>query len=256
MRVAVEEQEQVQARNVLGLLPGSDPQRSDEVVVIGAHYDHLGRDPDGAINNGANDNASGVATVLEIARLYQAQDYRPARSVLFAAWDGEELGLLGARHYVAHPTLPLTQTVATVNLDMVGAGEALRIDGEGAVAAQLRASAEAYGITTTLTFDGRSDHFAFYEAGVPAAMLIYWPDALYHTPDDQADTIAPEHLKTVGVLAAHTLAALADEHVRLEQAVERLQASIATGDRDAFLEGLDPADPDLQAAQAAWFDNL
>jgi Zn-dependent M28 family amino/carboxypeptidase len=256
MRVAVEEQEEVEARNVLGLLPGSDPERSDEIVVIGAHYDHLGRDPDGAINNGANDNASGVATVLEIARLWQAQHYRPARSVLFAAWDGEEQGLLGSLHYVSHPTLPLTQTVATVNLDMVGAGEALRIDGEGAVAVQLRASAEAYGITTTLTFDGRSDHFAFHQAGVPAAMFIYWPDVFYHTPDDEADTIVPEHLKTVGVLSAHTLATLADEQVRLEQAVERLRASIAAGDRDAFLEGLDPADPDLQAAQAAWFDNL
>ena len=256
MRVTVEEQEAVEARNVLGLLPGSDTERSDEVVVIGAHYDHLGREPDGAINNGANDNASGVATILEITRLWQAQDYRPARSVLFAAWDGEEQGLLGSRHYVAHPTLPITHTVATLNLDMVGAGEALRIDGEGAVAVQLRTSAEVYGITTTLTFDGRSDHMAFYEAGVPAAMLIYWPDAFYHTPADEVETIAPEHLKTVGVLSAHTLAALAEGHVELEQAVERLQDSIATGDRDAFLEGLDPADPDLQAAQAAWFDNL
>ena len=281
MAVILEEQEQVKARNVLGLLPGSDPAAppliggaGGGVVVFGAHYDHLGREPDGTITimNGANDNASGVATMLEIARLWQAQDYRPARSVLFAAWDGEEQGLLGSRHYVQNPTYPLTRTVAMLNLDMVGAGEALQIDGEGAVAAQLQASAEVYGVTTTLTFNGGSDHFSFYQAGIPAAMPIWWPDTVYHTPNDKLQAIEPEKLKTVGVLSAHTLAALADGHVELERAVERLRASIITGDRDAFLEGLDPTDPDplssspprvlavagqaLRASQAAWFDNL
>ena len=90
----------------------------------------------------------------------------------------------------------------------------------------------------------------------PAAMFIWWPDVFYHTPDDEVEVIEPEKLKTVGVLSAHTLAALAEGYVELEQTVERLQARIATGDREAFLEGLDPTDPDLRAAQAAWFDNL
>jgi len=256
MAVTVEEQEEVEARNVLGFLPGSDPQYRDEVVVVGAHYDHLGREPDGAIINGANDNASGVATMLEIARLWQARDFHPARSVLFAAWDGEEQGLLGSQHYVEDPTFPLTRTVAMLNLDMVGAGEVLRVDGEGNVAAQLQASADVYGITTTLQFMGRSDHVSFYEAGVPTAMLIWWPDAVYHTPDDEVEAIEPEKLKAVGVLSAHTLAALADGHVQLERAVERLRAGVATRDRAAFLMGLDPADPDLQAAQTGWFDDL
>ena len=256
MAITLEEQEAVEARNVLGLLPGSDPEREDEIIVIGAHYDHLGREPDGAVMNGANDNASGVATILEIARLWHAQDYRPARSVLFAAWDGEEQGLLGSRHYVENPTYPLTRTVAMLNLDMVGAGETLQIDGEGTVVAQLLAGAETYGITTTLTSAGRSDHASFDEAGVPAAMLIWWPDPAYHTPDDEIQAIEPENLKTVGLLSAHTLAALAEGRVELERAVERLWASVATGDRDAFLAGLDPTDPDLRAAQAGWFDNL
>jgi len=256
LAVTLEEQEAVEARNVLGLLAGSDPERYDEIIVIGAHYDHLGREPDGTIINGANDNASGVATILEIARLWQAQDLRPTYSVLFAAWDGEEQGLLGSHYYVQNPVYPLTRTIAKLNLDMVGAGESLQIDGEGAVAAQLQASAEVYGITTTLTFNGRSDHFSFYQAGVPAAMPIWWPDTVYHTPDDEIQAIKPEKLKAVGVLSAHTLAALAEGHVELEQAVERLQATIATGDREAFLEGLDPTDPDLRAAQVAWFDNL
>ena len=262
LAVVVEEQEDVEARNVLGLLPGSDPEHGGEIVVIGAHYDHLGTEPDGAVMNGANDNGSGVAAMLEIARLWQTQSYHPARSVLFAAWDGEELGLLGSRYYAQHPTYPLTLTVANLNLDMVGAGESLRVDGEGAVAAQLQAGAETYGITTTLTFDGRSDHMAFHEAGIPAANLIYWPDTYYHTPEDVVAVIEPEKLKQAGVLSAHTLAALAQGHVELERAVERLEAAIATGDRDVFLAGLDPAAPStgsgqaLQTAQAAWFDNI
>jgi len=256
MVVATEELEEVEARNVLGLLPGSDPEYSDEVVIVGAHYDHLGREPDGVIMSGANDNASGVAAMLEIARLWQAQGYRPDRSVLFAAWDSEELGLLGAGHYVHDPAYPLTRTVANLNLDMVGAGESLRIDGEGMVVAQLEAGAGIYGITTTVTMGGRSDHIPFLEAGIPAANLIYWPDAYYHSVDDQVQTIEPGKLRTVGVLAAHTLAALAEGHVELERAVERLEATVATGDRDQFLAGVDPTDPGLRTAQAAWFDDL
>jgi len=255
--VVTEEQEEVEARNVLGLLPGSHPAHSDEIVVIGAHYDHLGREPDGEIMRGANDNASGVATILEIARLWQAQGYRPARSVLFAAWDAEEIGLLGSQHYVRHPTLPLTRTAAYLNLDMVGAGEELHIDGgRGTVVAQLEASAEIYGITTTVTFQGRSDHIPFYETGVPAASLAWWPDAVYHTPDDRVEALPPNKLKAAGVLSSHALAALAKGHVELEQAVEQIRASILAGDREAFLASTDPNDPDLRASQAAWFDNL
>jgi hypothetical protein len=92
MTVSFEERE-VEARNVLGLLPGADPQHKDEVVIVSAHYDHMGIDPDGTIYNGANDNASGVSMILEIARMWQAQGFRPARSVLFVAWDAEEKGL-------------------------------------------------------------------------------------------------------------------------------------------------------------------
>jgi Zn-dependent M28 family amino/carboxypeptidase len=256
MAVTTEEQDQVAARNVLGLLPGADPTHDDKVVIIGAHYDHLGPEPDGAIMNGANDNASGVATLLEIARLWQAESFRPALSVLFAAWDGEELGLLGSRHYVEHPTQSITRTVSMLNLDMVGAGETLQIDGEGPVAAQLEAGAETYGVTYTSTFHGRSDHVPFYGAGVPAAMLIWWPDDFYHTVDDEMDIIRPSKLKAVGVLSAHTMAALAQGQVELEHAVDRLQASVAARDREAFVAMLDPADPDQKAGQTAWFDSV
>jgi hypothetical protein len=231
MVVSTEEQGQIVARNVLGLLRGTDPAHEQEVVVIGAHYDHLGREPDGAIMNGANDNASGVATVLEIARLWQAESFRPARSVLFATWDGEEQGLLGSRYYVEHPTQSITETIAMLNLDMVGAGQTLQIDSEGPVAAQLQVGAEAFGLTYTSTLLGRSDHVPFSGVGVPAAMLIWWPDQYYHTVQDEAAIIEPGKLKTVGVLAGHTLAAFADGEVALERAVDRLEASVAGRDR-------------------------
>ncbi|MGD1991620.1 MAG: M20/M25/M40 family metallo-hydrolase [Anaerolineae bacterium] len=256
MGLTVEEEAGVPARNVLGLLPGADPERANEVVVVGAHYDHLGREPDDAVMAGANDNASGVAAVVEIARLWHTAGYQPARSVLFAAWDGEEQGLLGSQYYVEHPSLSLTQTVGMINLDMVGAGETLRVDGAGDLAAQVQSAAQVYAITTTHTFVGRSDHVPFDAAGIPAVTLIYWPDPNYHTPDDQIAAISPDKLRAAGILAAHSVASLADSHVELERAVERLRAAIATGDRQAFLESLDPTDPDLRAAQAAWFDSL
>jgi len=256
MQVTTEELEQVEACNVLALLPGSDPEQRDQVVVIGAHYDHLGREPDGAIMAGANDDASGVAVVLEIARLWQAQGYRPARSVLFAAWDGEEHRLLGSQYYVQNPPLPFTRTVGMLALDMVGVGQDLQVDGEGATAAQLQTSARTYGITATLTSSGGSDHVPFLEASIPAALLIYQPDPVYHTPADGVENVRPENLKVAGVIAAHALAALAEGQVELERAVGRLQATIAAHDREAFLAGLDPTDPALRAAQVAWFDNL
>ncbi|MCP4538435.1 MAG: M28 family peptidase [Chloroflexi bacterium] len=256
LAVTVEEQDQAEVRNVLAFLPGTNTAPDDEIIVIGAHYDHLGREPDGEIMNGANDNASGVAAVLEIARLWQEQDYQPTHGVLFAAWDGEEQGLLGSWHYVEHPTIPLTRTAAMLNLDMIAAGENLQIDGEGIVANQLAASADVYGIPITRTFTGRSDHMPFYHAGVPSAMTIWWPDTVYHTPDDETEVIKSEKFKAVGAISAHTLAAFAEGYTELEQAIAWLEASVAAGNREVFLASVDPSDPDLQAAQAAWFDNL
>ena len=104
------------ARNVLGVLPGRDPEFADEVVVISAHYDHLGQSPDGTVWDGANDDASGVAAMLEIARNWQEQGYVPRRTVLFAAWDAEEIGLLGASHFVQRPQYPLENIVGVIQI--------------------------------------------------------------------------------------------------------------------------------------------
>jgi hypothetical protein len=203
---------EIEARNVLGLLPGTDPQHRDELVVIGAHYDHVGRDPDGTIYNGANDNAAAVAVMLEVARLWHAQDFHPARSVLFAAWDAEELGLVGSRYYVSHPVYPLDHTKAMLNLDMDGVGEKVYIAGRGAMATQLQASAEFYNIATTLDPEpGGSDHMSFYDAGIPASNLAIYPDSeldlAYHRPEDDTQHVMPASLRVIGILSTHALAA-------------------------------------------------
>ena len=107
------------SRNVFGLLAGSDPELRDEVVILGAHLDHLGRSGD-LVHPGADDNASGVSAALEIARAFAWRPTRPRRTVAFAFWTGEEDGKLGSGYYVRHPLRPLARTRAYVNLDMIG----------------------------------------------------------------------------------------------------------------------------------------
>jgi aminopeptidase YwaD len=113
--------------NVIGILPGSDPKLKDETIVIGAHYDHLGHGGEGSlapregeIHHGADDNASGVAGMLELARLFSSQPLRPRRTIVFMAYSGEEEGLLGSNYYVNHPIVPLANTITMINMDMIG----------------------------------------------------------------------------------------------------------------------------------------
>jgi len=118
---------EIPAYNVAGILDGSDPTLKNETIVIGAHYDHLGRGGEGSlapregdIHYGADDNASGVAGLLELARIFRSQDSRPRRTIVFIAFSGEEEGLLGSNYYVNHPIVPLANTVAMINMDMIG----------------------------------------------------------------------------------------------------------------------------------------
>jgi aminopeptidase YwaD len=118
---------EVPAYNVIGILDGSDPVLKNETIVIGAHYDHLGYGGEGSlapsegeIHHGADDNASGVAGVLELARIFTAQRPKPRRTMVFMAFSGEEEGLLGSNYYVNHPIMPLANTVAMINMDMIG----------------------------------------------------------------------------------------------------------------------------------------
>lgn len=119
------ERRNVPASNVVGILEGTDPKLKNEAIVIGAHYDHLGRGGEGSlapkegeVHHGADDNASGVAGMLELARLFSKE--RPRRTLVFIAFSGEEEGLLGSNYYVNHPAVPLAQTVAMINMDMIG----------------------------------------------------------------------------------------------------------------------------------------
>jgi hypothetical protein len=125
---------EVQAYNVIGVLEGSDRLLKNEAIIVGAHYDHLGRGGEGSlaprsgeIHHGADDNASGTAGVLELARLLTSQRPRPKRTIVFMCFSGEEEGLLGSSYYVNHPIVPLANTVAMINMDMIGRMKARKL---------------------------------------------------------------------------------------------------------------------------------
>ncbi|MCM3873453.1 MAG: M20/M25/M40 family metallo-hydrolase, partial [Pyrinomonadaceae bacterium] len=118
---------EVAGANVIGILDGSDPTLKNEAIVIGAHYDHLGRGGEGSlaqregdVHHGADDNASGTAGLIELARIFSTQRPKPRRTIVFAAFSGEEEGLLGSNYYVNHPVIPLANTIAMINMDMIG----------------------------------------------------------------------------------------------------------------------------------------
>ena len=211
-------------RNVVALLEGSDPQLREEVVIVCAHYDHDGVNGENVLN-GADDDGSGTVGVMEIAEAYAlaAQNgQRPKRSVLFAAWNSEERGLLGAWAYTERPLRPLEKTVAVLNMDMIGRNEEVLENGGGRFrgfevqssesnanavniigttrSASLkdvveRANADI-GLTLRLRYDNnvsqlmrRSDHWPFLNRGVPAVWVHTGLHPDYHTANDDADRI-------------------------------------------------------------------
>jgi aminopeptidase YwaD len=191
------------AANVAGLLRGSDPDLAREYVVIGAHYDHLGSggptslaaDRRPAIHPGADDNASGTAGLIELARRL-AEGPRPRRSILFLAFSGEELGLVGSTHYVRHPLVPLERTVAMLNMDMIGRlrEDRLAVIGTGtspewpALLEDLNREARFRLISNDEPF-GASDQHSFYLGGVPVLSFFTGKHPDYHTPGDTAEKI-------------------------------------------------------------------
>jgi uncharacterized protein len=227
-------------RNVLGAMPGRDPFYANDVVILGAHFDHMGQTPDGTIWPGANDDASGVAVLLEIARVWLEMDYRPQRTVLFAAWDAEELGLLGSTHYVFNPEYPLAQTYAVIQLDMVGAGgNVLRIDGGNGIERQIQIAAEALGVRSVFSELGRSDHVPFQSARIPAHLLI-WTDEEdeyrdYHRPLDTADRIDLSNLELSGKIALSSLLALVEGEPGVEKILDQRMNAVAVDDLTGFL---------------------
>jgi Zn-dependent M28 family amino/carboxypeptidase len=180
------------SRNVVAKLEGSDPKVKDEWVIYSAHWDHLGRNPKlkgDQIYNGAWDNASGVASLLEIAREYKdlPESDRPRRSILFIGFTGEEQGLLGAEYYGGHPLYPLTKTLADINMDgMQNVGYARNMEGVGYGNSTLDDVAEAVlktegrVLTPETTPEAghffRADHFEFAKVGVPSFYTNYGQD--------------------------------------------------------------------------------
>jgi hypothetical protein len=194
------------ATNVVGVLPGTDPVRSSEAVVLGAHYDHLGR-VGGAIHPGADDNASGTAVVLGLARAFAAAGGAP-RTMVFALFAGEELGLLGSAHYVSHPAAPIARTVAMLNFDMVGRMRDRRLEvggvDSGSGLRSLVASAAGGDVDLSLRdspFEP-SDHLSFYGAGVPVLFFTTGGHGDYHTPRDTVDQINAAGMAEVAGVAA------------------------------------------------------
>ena len=208
--------DEVRAANVIGILPGTDPALASEAVVIGAHYDHLGR-TDGVVYPGADDNASGTAVVLGLARAFAAAGGAD-RTLVFALFGAEELGLIGSRHYVDHPAVPLDRTVAMVNFDMVGrlSGRTLSVGG-GDSGNRLRALVTAAAQLERLAPDvhgspyGPSDHARFYAAGVPVLFFYTGAHSDYHRPSDTADKIDAAGMARVAALGARVIDGLASD---------------------------------------------
>jgi hypothetical protein len=192
-------------RNVLARIRGTDRKVGDEVVILGAHMDHLGMSNASGPYNGANDNASGTAVVMEAARTMKANRIRPRRSIVFALWAAEEGGLFGSEYYVAHPVFPLERTVANINLDMVGQGGATIGFGGIHFSAELydllkaKLPADAWTGFTPRRGVGGSDHLSFLAKGISAFHMVGLGDHLKgHHPGDDWELIKPELIDRSG----------------------------------------------------------
>ena len=212
---ATVERADVESQNVAGILRGSDPGRRDEFVVVSAHLDHLGIG--GAVNgdtiyNGAMDNASGIAAILEVAASLHESSAKPARSLLFVAVTGEEKGELGSRYFAAHPTVPRASIVANLNTDMflplfpLKTLMVLGLD-ESDLGNDIRATAKAVGVSVQADPEPqrnrfvRSDQYSFVKVGIPAlaikvgydvstpeaAIAAKWTAERYHAPSDDVN---------------------------------------------------------------------
>ena len=226
--------------NVAGILPGSDPTLSSEYIIIGAHYDHLGlggpeslaAKPDGSIHYGADDNASGTSCLIEIARVLAAHRPAPKRSVVFIAFSGEELGLLGSAAFAKNPPSPLTNAVAMLNMDMVGRlrDRALFVGGVGTspvwqpLLDRLNSDGSSphggsggtkFKISTGQDGFGASDHQSFYVRDVPVLFFFTGTHDDYHKPSDTAEKVNSEGAARISEFVRDIAVAVANEPQRI-----------------------------------------
>ena len=211
-------------QNLLGAVRGSDPRLRDEWIVVGAHYDHVGYGnrrnsfgPFGFIHNGADDNASGVSTVLEVIDAMTRLDEPPARSVLFAFWDGEEKGFWGSKHWLRNPTVPLAGVRLAVNVDMVGRlREQKLLVGGTRTGLGLRRLCSSERMPDELLIDftweykRNSDHWSFYESRIPSVYLHTGIHDDYHRPRDDVEKLNIEGMRMVGAYLFDRVCGLAD----------------------------------------------
>ena len=191
--------------NVIGYLEGHDPTLKDQAIVVGAHFDHLGYGGPGSgslvpdvheIHNGADDNASGSAALIELEQAFAAEEGSLKRTMIFTAFTGEELGTLGSSYYVNHPFLPLDRTIAMINMDMVGRleGKALTIYGTG-TSPRWDTLVARYNKDSLFTLKlipdgiGPSDHSQFYGKDIPVLFFFTGTHNDYHKPSDDWDKI-------------------------------------------------------------------
>lgn len=211
-------------RNVIGVIPGSDPVLKNEVIIVLSHYDHLGigREENGdSIYNGADDDASGTVAVLEVAR-HLASGPKPKRTVVFAAMTGEEMGLVGTRYFLAHPTIPLERIVAGLEVEMIGRPDSLAGgSGKAWLTGYERSTMgdmlKQYGIAIvpdprpSQNFFQRSDNYGFAVRGIVAHTLSTFNlHTDYHHAGDDVDKVDFAHMTAVTRAAAEAVRHLAD----------------------------------------------
>jgi hypothetical protein len=213
--------------NVVALLEGSDPGLKNEYIVVGAHYDHLGfggpnsgsRMPDTvAIHNGADDNASGTAMIMELAGALSADHQAPRRSIIFIAFSAEEMGLLGSKYFVDNPPVPLKEIRTMFNFDMVGRfdPEKNSISVSGTATATetdslltLHEQGFPFTVAHAPSGYGPSDHAPFYAANIPVLYFNTGIHTDYHTPFDDTEKLDFEHSASVGNFALELIETVA-----------------------------------------------
>ncbi|MHC5210395.1 MAG: M28 family peptidase [Planctomycetota bacterium] len=231
--VIAAEEPRLDTVNVVGMLPGSDPELADEYVLIGAHMDHLGtasrvssragRDAAGEVHNGADDNASGTAGVVGIANMLAALEDPPRRSVILATWSGEEWGLLGSRYFAENPPVPFEDIVVALNMDMIGRSEEGYVAVEGVGSSPgftelVKHAAQDLPVPLDLHFaeipSANSDHASFFEKDMPVINFFTGLHEDYHMPSDDTELINAESGAAIATLAGRILARLANADSR------------------------------------------
>lgn len=253
-----------QLRNVVASLEG-EGEAAERTIIVGAHYDHLGRDSFGSlgsdssddIHHGADDNASGTAVVMEIARQLAARSQPLKHRVLLITFSAEELGLIGSNRYVQDPLFPLNETIAMLNLDMVGRLREGKLTIYGLetgenwntlVSRSIAATPDGTEFKLALRSGGYgpSDHASFYEKGVPVLHFFTGFHPQYHRPSDVATLINPQGMRQIASLVTEMVVKLGNDEVTINRRASRSGDDLlADEELDELMEDDSPPSPRL-----------